>query len=258
MIKKPYAVVTGASSGIGFEIAKQLSKRGYKIVLVARNEKRLEKVSRILETETIIITADLSQRSECVRLMEETRELDIEVFVNNAGFGDCGKFHKTDISKELDMIDVNISAVHILTKMMLHRFKARTSGGYILNVASSAGLFPAGPYMATYYASKAYVTSLTSAVAAELKDENSDIYIGALCPGPVDTRFNDVANVEFALKGISAKKCAAYAVNQMFKRKTIIVPTLRMKLAVFCVRLLPRGVMVSLTGRQQKKKRGGN
>jgi short-subunit dehydrogenase len=154
------------------------------------------------------------------------------------------------------MIDVNVTAVHLLTKMILHRFKERTSGGYILNVASSAGLFPAGPYMATYYASKAYVTSLTSAIAGELKDENSDIYIGALCPGPVDTHFNDVANVEFSLKGISAKKCAIYAVNQMFKRKTIIVPTLRMKMAVFFVRLLPRSVMVSMTGRQQKKKRG--
>ena len=256
MSKKPYAVVTGASSGIGFEIAKQLSKRGYRIVLVARNEKKLEKVQKILATESIILPADLTQRSECVRLMEETRELDIEVFVNNAGFGDCGRFSKTDIGKELDMIDVNVTAVHLLTKMILHRFKERTSGGYILNVASSAGLFPAGPYMATYYASKAYVTSLTSAIDGELKDENSAIYIGALCPGPVDTHFNDVANVEFSLKGISAKKCAIYAVNQMFKRKTIIVPTLRMKMAVFFVRLLPRSVMVSMTGRQQKKKRG--
>ena len=256
MSKKPYAVVTGASSGIGFEIAKQLSKRGYRIVLVARREKKLEKVSQILGTESIIITADLSKREECVKLMEETRDLDIEVFVNNAGFGDCGRFYSTDISKELEMIDVNVTAVHVLTKLMLHRLKQRTSGGYILNVASSAGLFPAGPYMATYYASKAYVTSLTSAVARELKDEQSDIYVGALCPGPVDTHFNDVANVEFSLKGISAKKCAIYAVNQMFKRKTIIVPTLRMKMAIFAKRILPRETMVSITGRQQKKKRG--
>ena len=110
--------------------------------------------------------------------------------------------------------------------------------------------------MATYYATKAYVTSLTRAVARELEEEQSEIYVGALCPGPVDTEFNDVADVEFALKGISAKKCAIYAVIQMFKRKTIMVPTLRMKMAVFFVRLLPRSVMVSMTGRQQKKKRG--
>ena len=123
-----------------------------------------------------------------------------------------------------------------------------------MNVASSAGLFPAGPYMATYYATKAYVTSITQAIARELKEEDSEIYVGALCPGPVDTELNDVANVEFALKGISAGYCVSYALKQMFdRRKVLIVPTLRMKLAVLGTRFLSRDQVVALTADQQKK-----
>ena len=253
-----YALVTGASSGLGFEFAKQLSERGYKLVLVARRRDRLEKVQKAIKTDSIIITADLSQRDECVRVITETMDLNIDVFINNAGFGDCGRFYETDANKDLQMIDVNVTAMHLLLKMILQRMKSsKVTGGYILNVASSAGLFPAGPYMATYYATKAYVTSLTQGIARELKEEGSDIYVGALCPGPVDTEFNNVANVEFALPGIDPEMCVNYAIKQMFdRRKVIIVPTLRMKLAVFGCRLLPREQIVAMTAGQQKKKRG--
>ena len=111
--------------------------------------------------------------------------------------------------------------------------------------------------MSTYYATKAYVTSLTQGIARELKEEGSDIYIGALCPGPVDTEFNNVANVEFALPGIDPEICVKYALKQMFdRRKVLIVPTLRMKLAVFGCRLLPRDQIVAMTSGQQKKKKG--
>ena len=111
--------------------------------------------------------------------------------------------------------------------------------------------------MSTYYATKAYVTSLTQGIARELKEEGSDIYVGALCPGPVDTEFNNVANVEFALPGIDPEMCVQYALKQMFdRRKVIIVPTLRMKLAVFGCRLLPREQVVAMTAGQQKKKKG--
>ena len=253
-----YALVTGASSGLGFEFAKQLSERGYKLVLVARRRDRLEKVQKAIKTDSIIIAADLSQRDECVRVITETMDLNIDVFINNAGFGDCGRFYETDANKDLQMIDVNVTAMHLLLKMILQRMKSsKVTGGYILNVASSAGLFPAGPYMATYYATKAYVTSLTQGIARELKEEGSDIYVGALCPGPVDTEFNNVANVEFALPGIDPEMCVNYAIKQMFdRRKVIIVPTLRMKLAVFGCRLLPREQIVAMTAGQQKKKRG--
>lgn len=253
-----YALVTGASSGLGFEFAKQLSERGYKLVLVARRRDRLEKVQKAIKTDSIIIAADLSQRDECVRVITETMDLNIDVFINNAGLGDCGRFYETDANKDLQMIDVNVTAMHLLLKMFLQRMKSsKVTGGYILNVASSAGLFPAGPYMATYYATKAYVTSLTQGIARELKEEGSDIYVGALCPGPVDTEFNNVANVEFALPGIDPEMCVNYAIKQMFdRRKVIIVPTLRMKLAVFGCRFLPREQIVAMTAGQQKKKRG--
>src|SRR3712207_3650653 len=118
----------------------------------------------------------------------------------------------------MSMIDINIKAVHILTKLFIQDFLKRDKG-YILNVASSAGLMPAGPYMSTYYASKSYVTSLTSGIARELKEHKSNVYIGALCPGPVETEFNKVANSDFSIKGISAKFCAECAVSGMFKRK---------------------------------------
>ncbi|MCR5544628.1 MAG: SDR family oxidoreductase [Eubacterium sp.] len=255
-MKNTYAVVTGASSGLGIEFAKQLSEMGYKVVLVARRKDKLEKVQKILKTDSMIIQADLSEKSECVRLVEELQNLEVEVFINNAGFGDCGRFYETDINKDINMIDVNVTAVHILTKLMVMKMRPKVSGGYILNVASSAGLFPGGPYMATYYATKAYVASLSQAVARELKEEESVLYVGALCPGPVDTEFNDVANVEFALKGITPKKCVTYALNQMFKRrKTVIVPTLRMKIAVAGSKLLPRDQVVAMTSGQQRKKR---
>ncbi|MCR5632095.1 MAG: SDR family NAD(P)-dependent oxidoreductase [Eubacterium sp.] len=252
-----YALVTGASSGLGFEFAKQLSARGYKLILVARRRDKLEQVQKSIKTESIIIAADLSERDECVRVITETLGLNIDVFINNAGLGDCGRFYETDANKDLQMIDVNVTAMHLLLKMMLQRMKSsKVTGGYILNVASSAGLFPAGPYMATYYATKAYVTSITQAIARELKEEDSEIYVGALCPGPVDTEFNDVANVEFALKGISAGYCVSYALKQMFdRRKVLIVPTLRMKLAVLGTRFLSRDQVVALTADQQKKKR---
>lgn len=254
-MKTEYALVTGASSGLGFEFAKQLSEMGYKIILVARRREKLEQIQKVLKTDSIIITADLSKRDECVRVITETMDLDIEVFINNAGLGDCGKFYETDANKDLQIIDVNVTAMHLLAKMMLQRMKSsRAGGGYILNVASSAGLFPAGPYMATYYASKAYMTSLTRAVARELREEQSDIYFGALCPGPVDTGFNEVANVEFSLKGISPKLCVEYAIKKMFKRKQIIIPTLRMKFAVYGSRLIPAALAIMATGHQQKKK----
>ncbi len=252
-----YAVVTGASSGIGAAIAKCLARQGYDMILTARRTERLEKLAKGMKrrygTNVVVISADISKAEGCYYLFDKIRGFDIEVFVNNAGFGDAGSFTETELSKELGMVDVNVKAVHILTKLVVNYFRKKNHG-YLLNVASSAGLFPAGPYMATYYATKAYVTSLTSAVAQELREEGSDVYIGALCPGPVDTEFNEVANVEFALKGISPEYCASYAVDRMFKRKEIIIPTLRMKAAVFAARFATRRFTVGLTARQQKKK----
>lgn len=250
---KKYAVVTGASSGIGMEFARQLAKRGYTLVLTARREERLRELAKELPTECEIILADLSKEEECYRLFEAVGHRKIAVFINNAGFGDCGRFVDSSLAKELDMVRVNIEAMHILMKLMLQKMQKENSG-YILNVASSAGLLPAGPYMSTYYATKAYVTSLTRGVAEELRETGSRVYVGCLCPGPVDTEFNTMANVEFALKSISAKDCVAYALKQMACKKTVIVPTLLMKLATTSGRLVPQQLCVQIAASQQKKK----
>lgn len=252
-MKKTYAVITGASSGIGAEFAKRLAKEGYLLILVARRKERLEQLAQSLETECIVMTADLSNMQECEDMMQQLEAKDIEIFINNAGFGYCGETLNIDNATELNMIDLNVKAMHLLTKLVLKNMEHKDRG-YILNVASSAGLLPAGPYMSTYYATKAYVTSFTRGIAEELRRKKSNVYVGCLCPGPVDTEFNSVANVEFALKGISAQYCANYAITQMFRKKITIVPAFKMKALVVLSRLLPTRLYVRIAAKQQRKK----
>lgn len=256
-MKQKIAVITGASSGIGTEFARAFAKKGYTLILCARREERLKELKKELEdSEKIvceIVKADLSKEEECFRFYDYIKDRKITVFINNAGFGECGRFSDTDLKKEMDMLHVNICAVHIFTKLMIQKFKSQKHG-YLLNVASSAGLLPAGPFMAAYYATKAYVVSLTKAVAEELLEENSPVYIGALCPGPVNTEFNQVANVEFALSGISAKRCVKTAIAGMAKRKVIIVPAFLIKLAVAGRRFLPDKQLLPILAHQQKRK----
>ena len=250
---KRYAVITGASSGIGVEFAKRLALEGYALVLVARRKERLVQLAEELATECEVLPADLSNMNECTRVVEQLENHNIEIFINNAGFGFCGRILDVNNATELEMIDLNIKALHLLTKLTLEKMQ-KQQRGYILNVASSAGLLPAGPYMSTYYATKAYVTSFTRGVAEELRQTKSNVYIGCLCPGPVDTEFNKVANVEFALKGISAKYCANYAIDKMFKRKVTIVPTFQLKALTVLSRFLPTKYCIRITAKQQKKK----
>ncbi len=250
---KKYAVITGASSGIGAAFAGILAKKGYSLVLVARRKKRLERLASRLCTDCEVLAAAPSDLSECKRVMHSLADKNIEIFINNAGFGDCTPFLTGSLDKELQMISLNVRAVHFFTKQMIQKMQ-KSDYGYILNVASSAGLLPAGPYMATYYATKAYVTSLTRAAAMELFENHSNVYIGCLCPGPVDTEFNRTANVEFCLKGISAGMCASYAFGQMNRRRTVIVPTMRIKAAAVLGRFLPQNLLIWLISRQQKKK----
>ncbi len=254
-----WALVTGASSGIGREIVKLLESYGYGSILVARRRSRLEDLAEDLKYKSYIIEADLSQPSTAKDLcqkvdqLEEKEAIRIDLLVNNAGFGDLGFFGETDLDKELDMIHVNIESLHILMKHYLKRF-VEEDKGHILNVASSAGLMPAGPYMSTYYATKAYVTSLTSGVAKELKDRDSRVVVSALCPGPVDTEFNDVANCSFDIGSIGPGQCAREALENLFKGKTIIVPSTKMKLATKFSKILTRNRLIDICGRQQKKK----
>ena len=256
--KYKYALITGASSGLGMEFARQLTQMGYVPILVARRKERLielaEQIENQYHVECTVFPADLTNPTECKRIFRFLEDKPVGIIINNAGYGDCGSFMDTDLGKELSMIDLNVKALHIISKLALHKFR-KQKGGYLLNVASSAGLFPAGPYMATYYATKSYVSSLTEAIAVETIEQGYDrIHISALCPGPVDTEFNAVANVEFSLPGISAEYCVEVALKGLMRGDLVIIPTLRMKLAIFAVRLLPRFWIEKLTGHQQKKK----
>lgn len=252
-MKRKTAVITGASSGIGMEFARIFAKMGYQLILTARREERLKKLKGELKVPCRIIIADLSQEYECYQLFEKIENSRVDIFINNAGFGTCGCFAETDLGKEISMIQVNVCAMHILFKKMLCKME-KQGYGRILNIASSAGLFPSGPYMAAYYASKAYVVSLTKAVAEELRAKGSNIYLGALCPGPVDTEFNNRAGVVFALKGITSKLCVKEALLGMKKRKVIIVPSAKMKLCIAGQKVMPENVLTRIVARQQRKK----
>ena len=251
------ALVTGASSGIGKEISICLAKRGYNIILVARREDRLSEIASYISRKYKVMTrcevCDVSDSKACFSLYEKTRSFGIDILVNGAGFGLLSDFSNASLDREMAMIDTNIRAVHILTKLFLQDMENR-EGTYILNIASSAGLCPAGPYMSTYYATKSYVTSLTSGIAAELKAAGSPTYIGALCPGPVDTEFNEISGGTFTVKPLSAKACAKAAVKGMFARKEIIVPGLTMKLAGFFQGFLPRNMRIDMVSKIQQDK----
>ncbi len=252
------AMITGASSGIGEELAKNLASRGFNLILTSRRAERLkeikEKLTSVFDVKVKIICADLSITSECKRLYEEVKGVRIDMLINNAGFGLFGRFEETDLDRELEMIDVNIKAVHILTKLFLRDFSKRNYG-YILNVASIAG-FMAGPLMATYYASKNYVLQLTRAISQELKHNKVNVYVGALCPGPVDTEFNRVAGAEFAVGGASASEVADYALNEMFKRRNVIIPKKEIKALALAAKTLPSKWMLWGTYFAQTARKG--
>ena len=244
------ALITGASSGRGRDIAKELSQKGYDLILVARNLEKLNEVKEKLETNIETVSMDISNSENCKQLYEKYK--DIDILVNNAGFGDCGYFDKTNLEKELQMINTNIVAYHVLTKLYLKDMKAKNSGK-ILNVASIAGFMP-GPLMATYYSTKAYVVRLSEAIREELKKESSKVQISILCPGPVDTNFNKVADVQFALKGLSSEYVAKYTTDKLFKGKFYIVPGWKIKLAKFGAKIAPNALVAKICYNMQKRK----
>ena len=246
------ALITGASSGIGKEIAIYLDSLGYETILVSRNKTELEKLQKSLKNKSKIVVMDLSDLNNIKSLYVLVKNETIDILINNAGVGVFGEFTKTEISREMEMIDVNIRAMHTLMKLFLKDMKKRDSG-YILNVSSSASFMP-GPLMASYYASKAYVTRLTEAVSYELEKKNSKVKVSCLCPGPVDTNFNEVAGVNFSAKPLDAKYVARYAVDKMFKGKTVIIPGFSMKCVKFFSRFLSSHYIMKFTYNIQKKK----
>lgn len=246
------ALITGASSGIGRDMARLLSNMGYDLILVARRKDRLEELKKELNTNVEIISLDISSTFNCMKLYNKVKKEDIDILINNAGFGTFGKFTDIKLDNELDMIDLNIKTVHTLTKLFLKDFKKKDKG-YILNVASSAAFFP-GPLMATYYATKAYILRLTLAINEELRRDDSYVYVGALCPGPVNTEFNEVADVIFTLKGLSSEYVAKYAIEKMFKKKTIIIPSVKMKTLIYLSKILPLKTQAKVSYNIQKRK----
>lgn len=246
------ALITGASSGIGLEMARILSRQGFELILVAREKEKLQKVQEELGKNVKIVVADLSNESKLKELYVLCKNDKIDVLINNAGFGDCGKFTETDLSKELEMIDVNIKAVHVLTKLFLKDMKKRNSG-YILNVASMAAFAP-GPLMATYYSTKAYVLRLTTSIYEELRRDKSKVVVSCLCPGPVKTNFNNVANVKFSVKPLDSKFVAECALVGLFNKKLIIIPGFKMRVTNFFTRLAPTKLAASIAYNIQKKK----
>ena len=223
-------LITGASSGIGKDMAKVLAKKENEIIIIARDENKLNQTKKELEekgAKVKSIVADLSNEENCKEIYKKVP--DIDILINNAGFGDCGNFTKTSLEKELNMIKTNIIAYHILTKLYLTDMKAKNQGK-ILNVASIAGFMP-GPLMATYYATKNYVVKLSEAIREELKKEKSNVQISILCPGPVETNFNKIANVKFNLREANSMKVAQYAIKQFEKGKFYIIPGIDVKIA---------------------------
>lgn len=245
------ALITGASSGIGREFAKEFAKMGYNLVIAARRTDRLQELkSSIKNVNVEIYTCDLSVEEECFKLYNAYP--DIDILINNAGFGVFGNFSKTNLNKEINMLDVNIKAVHILTKLYYLRMIERNNG-YILNVASSAAFFP-GPMFSSYYASKAYVYRITEAIAEEISKEKYNVHISVLCPGPVDTEFNDVANVKFGVSSVTAEYTAKYAIKKMFKNKTVIVPSFIIKCTRFFSKIIPDRLSAKCVYKIQKSK----
>lgn len=245
------ALITGVTSGIGLEIAKVLDSLGYEIIGVSKDELKLKEIQKKYGYDTYKV--DLSNRRDVIDFCKTIDNIDIDVFINNAGFGDVGYFSETLLDKELSMIDVNIVANHILLKHIVKKMINKNSG-YILNVSSSAS-FMAGPYMATYYSTKAYVTRMSEAIYEELRRLGKNVHISVLCPGPVNTNFNNVAGVNFSISGCSSSYVAKYAITKMFKKKLIIIPTFKMKFVCTMSKFIPRKLLLKITYNIQKKKK---
>lgn len=246
------ALITGASEGMGRAMAEQLAGMGYEIIAVARNEQNLADLKAALGEQTQTFALDLSDMANCFRLYDLVNTQDIDILINNAGFGVYGGFCESDLDAELTMLDLNVKALHLLTKLFLRDFVAKNKGT-ILNVASLAAFMP-GPMHAGYYASKAYVLRLTLAIHEELRRRGSAVYVGAFCPGPVKTGFNRRAGAGFAVRGLACRPAADYAIKMMFRRKLVIVPDFAFKMTRLAAKLLPTKMMLRLTYATQMKR----
>lgn len=247
------ALVTGASSGIGLELASLCAEHGYDVVLVARSHAALDALARAIAARhavrATVIVADLADPGAPQRVYEETTRagITVDVLINNAGFGTGGRFDQTGLADELAMIQVNVAAVTALTKLFLSGMIARNRGR-IMNVASTAAFQP-GPLMAVYYATKAYVLSFTEAVADEVRHTN--VTLTALCPGPTRTGFAEIEKIRgtplfSSPLLLDARPVAAYGFHAMMRGTRVAIPGWINRLAVFGTRLVPRRVAAAI------------
>lgn len=254
------ALVTGASSGIGRDIAIYLNRLGHDLVITGREEANLKQLQKQLQENgkqrVEVVIADLTDTKQCIELYQRAVELygKIDILINNAGFGLFGAFVETDLETELAMIDTNIKAVHTLTKLAMKDMTERDQG-YILNVSSVAGFLP-GPLMSTYYGTKNYVFRFTEAIREELKKKKSKVQISVLCPGPVATNFNEVAKVKFNLRQRKSEEVAKYAVDHMLKKQFVIMPGIEIKVARFFSKVVPDSILAEFCYHMQEKKKG--
>ena len=202
------------------------------------------------KTNVEIYDTDLSMVDNCKALHNKYK--DIDVLINNAGYGLFGEFNETDLDNELSMIDLNIKSVHVLTKLYLKDMIKKDSGR-ILNVASTAAFLP-GPLMNTYYSTKSYVFRLTVAIFEELRRIKSNVKVSVLCPGPVDTNFNNVAGVKFGVKSLSSKYVANYAISKMFNNKLVIVPGFMNRVSKVLCKVAPLRLTLKVAYNIQRKK----
>jgi short-subunit dehydrogenase len=251
--QKKNALITGASSGIGYELSKLFARDNYNLVLVARNEGKLNQVADEL-TEKFgisvkIISKDLSLPTSAEEIFTtlQSESIQIDVLVNNAGYAVYGLFSETDPAVELGMIQTNIASLTYLTKLCLNEMLERGEGK-ILNVASTAAFQP-GPLMAAYYATKAYVLSFSEAIANELRGVG--VTVTALCPGPTETGFQNRAGMEGSklIKGkkiMDAETAAKVGYRALMKGKTVVIPGLKNKILAWSVRFTPRNMVTQI------------
>ena len=244
-------LITGASSGMGKSMAYYLHSLGnYELVLVARSKDKLEEIKNDLGKNVKIIPLDLGNYDNCIKLHDMV--CDVDILINNAGFGLFGDFIETDLEKEMQMININVRALHVLTKLYL-KDMLKNNKGRILNVASIAGFMP-GPLLDTYYATKNYVVRLSQSIKEELRRNKSKVGISVLCPGPVKTNFDDVAGVKFSLKGMDSDYVAKYAIDNMLRNKFIIIPGFGIKMLRVMSKLVPDSLMVRIVYNSQRRK----
>lgn len=254
---KEYALITGASGGIGLELAREIAADGWNLILVARDSKKLEKAKKSLTKEFGVkvetLSADLSKPGSASQLYKNLKKSKhtVSLLVNNAGFGLNGRFHESDLKKELDMIRLNVESLVELTHLFSQEM-VKKGQGKILNVASTAGFQP-GPQMANYYATKAYVLSFSEAISEELKP--SGVTVSCLCPGPTSTEFFKRANMEKAnlaksgsLLVMDASSVAKIAYKGLQKGKAVIIPGVSNKIMAQSVRISPRFLVRKIAG----------